>query len=300
MDKYKQFIDINWWSNVNKRSIEGWINNFGSEQELARFILNNILFYNSVQLKSYTRTLTNQLKEIVYVKIRRDNNYSLINDEVLESEWIDYINKTRFMPAALIGDSGSSAFKVIGYWRTELRGANISSIGNLENDYNNGIRRFILVDDFSGSGEQIIKVLEQKIHLSGKEIEVGKIIDYKPDIELVIATYVIHQNAITRINNTFPRIRIMYVNILDDSFNFLNINSFMYEPYSLEKKKHFITKIRTIMESLMEDDTSLKELKKYVLHIPVVFEHGCPNNTLLLLFAHTNNWKQLFRRGEEL
>ena len=240
MDKYKQFIDINWWSNVNKRSIEGWINNFGSEQELARFILNNILFYNSVQLKSYTRTLTNQLKEIVYVKIRRDNNYSLINDEVLESEWIDYINKTRFMPAALIGDSGSSAFKVIGYWRTELRGANISSIGNLENDYNNGIRRFILVDDFSGSGEQIIKVLEQKIHLSGKEIEVGKIIDYKPDIELVIATYVIHQNAITRINNTFPRIRIMYVNILDDSFNFLNINSFMYEPYSLEKKKHFI------------------------------------------------------------
>ncbi len=300
MDKYKQFIEINWWSNVNKRNIEGWINNFGSEQELACFILNNILFYNSVQLKSYTRTLINRLKEIIYVKIRRDNNYSLINDEVLESEWNDYINKTRFMPAALIGDSGSSAFKVIGYWRTELQGANISSIENLENDYNTGIRRFILVDDFSGSGEQIIKVLEQKIHLSGEEIEIGKIIDCKPDIELVISAYVIHQNAIKKINSTFPKIKIMYVNILDDSFNFLNINSFMYEPYSLEKKKHFITKIRMIMESLMEDDTSLKELKKYVLHIPVVFEHGCPNNTLLLLFAHTNNWKPLFRRGEEL
>ena len=300
MDKFKQFIDINWWSNVNKRSIESWISNFGSEQELAHFILNNILFYNSVQLKSYTRTLINQLKEIVYVKSRSENNYSLITDEVLESEWINYINGTRFMPAALIGDSGSSAFKVIGYWRTELQGANISSIENLENDYQNGIRRFVLVDDFSGSGEQIIKVLEQKISLNGKEIEVGKIIDYKPDIELVIAAYIIHQNSRIRINGVYPNIKIMYVNILDDSFNFLNINSFMYEPYNIEKRKHFVSSIRTIMARLMDNDSSLQELEKYVLHIPVVFEHGCPNNTLLLLFAHTNDWKQLFRRGEEV
>ena len=50
----------------------------------------------------------------------------------------------------------------------------------------------------------------------------------------------------------------------------------------------------------MEENEELINLSTYVLNIPVVFEHGCPNNTLLLLFAHSDNWQQLFKRGNEI
>ncbi len=303
MEKYKQYIELSWWT-VNKRTVELWMKNFGERQDLAHLILDNIIFYNKKQLKSYTRQLINRLKENIYVDASFANNYVFVNDSVLENYWIDYLSKARFMPAALPGDVGSSAYQVISYWRSELECDErvITDISTIEEQYQNGIRKFILVDDFSGSGQQMLKVLKQKVTFAGKVVELGNLHKIKSDVEIVIAVYVIHRRAKKILTRLYPGIKVLYIDILNADFDYLNSKSPIYDcfGYKQKDKNEAVKVIKMIQEDLITKDLNLRALINYDLHIPIVFEHGCPNNTLSLLFAHTEQWNQLFRRGNEV
>lgn len=302
MEKYKQYVELQWWNGIEKRDIENWIRNFGTNKKLAKLILDNVIFYNISQMKAYTRCLVNKLKEEVYIDQMKKDSPANITDVMLYEQWNTYIRKTRFLPAAQRNDSSSSSYKVIGYWRGVLGCGDepISSIGNIVQDYTDGIKRFVLVDDFSGSGSQLMSVLKQKIIYQNQEIEIGKISDFIDDVELIVSLYVIHENAIKVIEEEFPKIKILYVDKIDEQLNYTNDNSLMYDKIDEDTKNKFINEINRINEQIVKEEPRLQELSSYVLNIPIVFEHGCPNNTLLLLFAHTDNWQQLFKRGIEL
>lgn len=302
MEKYKQYIDVQWWNGINKRDVENWIGNFGANKEMAELILNNVIFYNVPQMKAYTRYLINKFKENVYMQTLREKEYTYVEDEVLHKEWDEYMSETNFLPAAMQSDPTSSAHKIIGYWRSEVgKGSEcFSVISDIEKSYNNGIRRFILVDDFSGSGEQMLSVLRQSVVFQGESIELGKLPDVVKDIEVIVALYVIHEKSKSALHSNYPNILVNYVDLISDDLNFLNENALIYEQTDTNKRKQFIDEIKKLSESIMACNTELQELSTYVLNIPVVFEHGCPNNTLLLLFAHANNWQQLFKRGKEV
>lgn len=302
MDKFKQYIDVQWWNGIEKRDLENWIRNFGASKKIAELILNNVIFYNASQLKSYTRFLISKLQEQVYMEAVREHHYSYVDDDLLMRKWNDYLNKTNIMPAAKLTDSTSSAHKIVGHWRSVLaRGDNLfSAISNLENQYKKGVRRFILVDDFSGSGNQMQEVLEQKISFNGEMIELGFLPDVVEDVEIVIAVYVIHEKAIINLKKRYPKIDLIYVDLISEEFNYLNKHAFIYEKYEDKKRQEIISEIKRITETIVMSNEELSKLSSYVLNIPIVFEHGCPNNTLLLLFAHSDNWQQLFKRGKEL
>ena len=302
MDKYKQYIDVQWWNGIEKRDVENWIKNFGTKKKLAELILDNVIFYNASQMKAYTRFLLNDLKARVYMKVMRENEFSHIDDNVLRTKWKDYMDETRFIPAALLDDPTASAYKIIGHWRGVIgRGEHpISTINDIGKRYNEGVRRFILVDDFSGSGEQMQKVLKQKVLFNGTEMEVGALSDAVEDIELIIAVYVIHEEAKKTLKQEYPKISIIYVDLLDEDLNFMNNKASIYEKIDEKKRQEMIDEIKRINEKIMSDDEEMQKLSSYVLNIPIVFEHGCPNNALLLLFAHSSDWKQLFKRGIEI
>jgi hypothetical protein len=302
MDKYKQYIDVQWWNGIEKRDIENWMKNFGTKKKLAELILDNVIFYNLSQMKAYTRFLLNDLKARVYMQALRENKFSYIDDNVLLTKWKNYMDETRFIPAALIEDPTASAYKIIGYWRSVIgRGEHpISTINDIGKRYNEGVRRFILVDDFSGSGEQMQKVLKQKILFNGLEMEVGALLDVVDDIELIIAVYVIHEEAKKTLKQKYPQINIIYVDLLDEDLNFMNNKSSIYEKIDEKKRQEMIDEIKRINENIMSDEEEMQKLSSYVLNVPIVFDHGCPNNALLLLFAHSSNWKQLFKRGIEI
>lgn len=302
MEKYKQYIDVQWWNGIEKRDIENWVKNFGTKKKLAELILDNVIFYNVSQMKAYTRFLLNNLKDQVYMQTVRENGFSYIDDNVLQINWKKYMEGTRFVPAALMDDPTASAYKILSHWRGVIghEEHSISTINDIGKRYNEGIRRFILVDDFSGSGEQMKKVLRQKVWFNGSEVEVGALSDVVDDIELVIAVYVIHEEAKKMLQREYPRISIIYVDLLDEDLNFLNNKASIYEKIDDKKRQEMINEIKRINAKIMSDDEEMQKLSSYVLNIPVVFEHGCPNNALLLLFAHSNEWNQLFKRGIEL
>lgn len=301
MDKFKQYIDVQWWNGVEKRDLENWIRNFGASKKIAELILDNVIFYNASQLKAYTRFLVNKLQEQVYKDMMKESCFSYVDDALLFRRWNEYLNETCFMPAAKLKDSAGSAYKIIGHWRSVLgRGDNTcSTISDIENKYNEGVRRFVLVDDFSGSGKQMKGVLKEKISFKGQEIELGFLPNVDEDIEIVIAVYVIHEKAKQVLKEKYEKIDLFYVDLISEKFNYLNENALIYEKYDDKKKQEIISEIKRITEAIVMNNEELSKLSSYVLNIPIVFEHGCPNNTLLLLFAHTENWQQLFKRGIE-
>ncbi len=302
MDKYKQYIDVQWWSGIEKRDLENWIRNFGTSEKLAELILDSVIFYNAAQLKAYTRFLINNLKGQVYAETVKENGYSYIEDAVLDNKWNKYLNVTNFIPAALQSDPTSSAHKILGYWRSILGRGNhlFSSIGDIEKNYKNGIRRFVLVDDFSGSGKQMLEVLKQKIEFNGSKIELGLLPNIIEDIEIVISVYVIHEEAKRTLTNEYSKIRITYVDLISDDLNYLNEKALIYEKIDIDKRQELIRELQKFTDSVVKNNEEFQKLSSYILNIPIVFEHGCPNNTLLLLFAHSDNWQQLFKRGEEI
>lgn len=301
MDKFRQYIDVQWWKNIEKRDIENWIRNFGTSREVAELILNNVIFYNASQLKAYTKFLLSKMKGQVYMDVMRENHYTYVDDAVLIKKWDDYLNTTNFMPAAKRTDSTSSAHKIVGHWRSVLARSECTSsvISDIENQYKKGIRRFVLVDDFSGSGNQMKEVLKQKIVFDEQEIELGELTNVVEDIEIIIAVYVIHEKAKCALKEEYPKINLIYVDLISEEFNYLNEHSLMYEKYGEDKKQEIIIEINRITKNILDSNEELSKLSSYILNIPIVFEHGCPNNTLLLLFAHTENWQQLFKRGKE-
>ena len=125
MDKFKQYIDVQWWNGVEKRDLENWIRNFGASKKIAELILDNVIFYNASQLKAYTRFLVSKLQEQVYKDMMKESCFSYVDDALLFRRWDEYLNETCFMPAAKLKDSAGSAYKIIGHWRSVLgRGDN--------------------------------------------------------------------------------------------------------------------------------------------------------------------------------
>lgn len=302
MDKFRQYIDVQWWKGVEKRDLENWIRNFGASKKIAKLILDNVIFYNASQLKAYTRSLINKLQEQVYMEVMKENCFSSVDDSLLFEKWNEYLNETNFLPAAKKTDPASSAHKIIGHWRSVLgRGERIfSTISDIENKYNEGIHRFVLVDDFSGSCKQMQEVLKEKVSFRGQEIELGLLPNVIDDIEIVIAVYVIHEKAKKILSEQYAKFKLIYVDLINEEFNYLNEHSLIYEKYDDEKRQEIISEIKRITETIVMSNEELSKLSSYILNIPIVFEHGCPNNTLLLLFAHSDNWQQLFKRGKEL
>lgn len=96
MDKFKQYIDVQWWKGIEKRDLENWIRNFGASKKIAELILNNVIFYNASQLKAYTRFLINKLQEQVYMETMKESCFSYVEDSILFEKWNEYLNKTNF------------------------------------------------------------------------------------------------------------------------------------------------------------------------------------------------------------
>lgn len=296
--KYRTYIDFNWWNGINKRTIDSWIDNF-QDHELPLKILNQIIFYNASQLRKYTECLVNLLKDRIFWQVINESGLKYIDDTLLKEKWDQYLSGIKILPAKKSDDVVCSANRVIEYWRSELGEDSISEISCISEHIKDGICHFLLVDDFAGSGSQMIDVLSRKVKINDQVVCVGDIPDYYPDIKIEVMLYVIHAKAYKNIKERFEKIEILAIDCIDERLDYLNPDNPMFEADSKEKAEIFRKTIEELQERLRTEDSKYEEMRKYGLNIPIVFEHGCPNNALLLLFAKTPTWHQLFERAEK-
>lgn len=296
--KYKNYIDFDWWHGVNKRTIDSWIENF-DERELALQILNQVIFYNTPQMRKYTECLINLQKDRIFLQTINESGLQYIDDETLNQKWAQYLEGIRILPAKKSEDVVCSANRVIEYWRSELGENLISEIAHIPEHIKDGIHHFVLADDFAGSGSQMLGILDQEIMINDQRIHIGDISDHYSDIKIEVALYVIHAEAYRNITKKYKKIEILFIDYIDERLDYLNPDNPMFSTKTEEEAERFRNTVRELQEKLRAKESKYEKMRKYSLNIPIVFEHGCPNNALLLLFAKTETWHQLFERAEK-
>ncbi len=298
---YERYIECHWWTDIDKRQVNSWLLNFGSEKDIGKLILDNVFFYSKDQLISYTKNILNQIKGELFQKNQLQNGMSYNDDMYYFNQWENYKQCLRVIPAAKLGDVGESGYEVIRkYYRSLLGNDVISDISGIEDGIVNQVKEFIFVDDFSGSGNQMKEFLETEVSINGKTIRLCNLSREFPDITITIAVYVIHKNALTMLNENFPQIKIRYIDLIDEKFDFLNCDSIFYSKLSNEKRIYITEFIKEKREVIVKDNSKYEKMMGYQLNIPIVFYHGCPNNTLMLLYADSSNWKKIFKLGDEI
>lgn len=299
VQKYKNYILYNWWTHLDNRDIDGWLKNFGDRESIGRLILDNTIFYTEEQMKSYTLNIVNQLKTELYEREMQKLKGKYQDDDYFNEKWKEYKKTIKIIPADTEEEAGGSQHLVARKYRSCLGGETTAKVGSIQKECENGVRELIFVDDFSGTGKQMDDFLSTQVSVQEKEIQIGRLTEYFPKVKVSVAVYVIHKEALKRLEK-FKAINVRYVDLVDEDLNLLNENCVIYRGKDKNEVQEIIKYLTDLRSRLIEEQPEYRKLAEYALNIPVVFEHGCPNNTFLPLFAKTPTWKQLFRRGEEI
>ncbi len=298
IDKINKYIEIGWWNGVEKRHIEGWLKNFKDKKEIGELILDNVIFYSDEQLTSYTRCIVNEIQADIYRKDVEENK-SYQDDEYYNELWKKYCRNMRIMPAATSNDAGSSAYEVVRRYRKIFGDDMISSIDQIPSLLTSQqVNEFIFVDEFSGSGNQIKTFLQNNITIEGKAYRLYDLLEAFQNIKITVALYVIHKDALGVLKREFPKLRVRYIDLIDNGLDFMNLESTIYNNLDREERNKIIRYISVKRDEIIKSETHYRKMGKYEKNIPIVFQKRCPNNALILLFAKSGEWNSLFELGE--
>lgn len=297
IDKINKYVEFRWWDGVDKRNIAGWLKNFSDKTEIGELILNNVILYSDEQLRSYTRCIVSEIQADIY---RQDveKNKCYQDDEYYNELWQESCKNMRIMPAAISQDAGSSAYEVVRRYREFFNFDIVSSIDEIPSLLSNQSQEIVFVDDFSGTGNQMKEFLGNIITIDGNEYRLGDLPNKFSNVKITVALYVIHNDALQLLMAEFPKVKVRYIDLIDDGLDFLNSESIIYKSISDEKKSDIIKYISEKKNELVNSAEFYEKMQKYQKNIPVVFQKRCPNNALILLFAKTDGWKNLFELGD--
>lgn len=296
LDTYKKFISKGWYGSVIPTStLERWCENFSSQQNdtfdpsiCAYFLLNSLVFYQEKQLEAIIVQIQDKLISELNQKNEEMLNRRLSEDE-LQDIWSEYKKQSYIVSAALPREVADSAHHASRLWRN-ISGIDTGSIIELKDAIEaEGKKHIFFVDDFIGTGTKMTTFLSKQIfnneNLYGFKCVSDVIKSFKDSVDFNIAVFAIHNKGKTSILDEFPTIKFYFGDIYSEEYNLISDTCVLYEMFS-EDKGNIIGYITNKLEEFNEDN-------KYALHLPVSFQHGCPNNSLALYYHSDQNWNKL-------
>ena len=285
LDKFKFLITQNLFNirNGSIVQIRNWLNNFINTREklVALFILENIVYRNLDMLeKAITRVLIKEVKN-VYENIYPDS-YDIFT-------WLQLLkNSKNQLNIKFIGvDKGAKSQSSAIITRRLTNIVNQSYIAENDKHIESALKKnslVIFIDDFLGSGEQFETFLHEKIYTLDSHADTSSHFIYTPLIAM--------SNGIDRINTNHREIEIIPTEkiVLDQSlFNQGALDSFF---------KRIQIPSAEMLDILISISTKFSINKKSWLGrddamLSVIFEWGCPNQTLKLIHHEQNTIEKL-------
>jgi hypothetical protein len=178
------------------------------------------------------------------------------------------------------GESGSTLFR-------HLHGLIRTDLGEIDQP-----KAVIYIDDCLGSGDQFIEFVNN-----------SKPQEKFPDAAIFYCPLIAHNDGLNKIKDQFPSLNIFPVEIVDDEIGPFSQNE--YSDIISEYLDISIVDLKAHYIEMFDRYCGASGFRAYWnsyedLEMPIVFEWGCPNNALGILYMdHSRikrNWKQLFPR----
>jgi hypothetical protein len=278
-------IDLNIWDGIDKNQLRQWLNNFSTEEEryFAACVLDCLIFRSEQQ----TESLFFQLFEKEIPNLIRKKNLQI------DANLISRLRQTADPMVRLVSvmrqeDSPIKSASIVAriFKRAhQLNQKYIIKPIEIEAAFRAGVREFIFVDDFLGTGDQFNEVLYQVRH----EFKYESLLT---QCCVVYAPLVAHFKGVKEVQDVCPYIHIVHAELLDDSNSLFNqcfddgnngINAARTFYLDMLKKKGF---------NLLND----REFGYGNLELTFAFNHAIPDNSLGILHFSENNWIPLIKR----
>jgi hypothetical protein len=256
-----------------------WTQQFevGPERTLAWLILRNLVFRTDEQLRSSFRQSIKSAVEYFNEKLNPGNEFL----------WRNHKNEKRFdiycgPPIAssnVPGKSGELVARLINQ-QFGIKKWYAYDIVNLNPD-----ERFLIVDDGTFTGEQLITFFDNAPHLRSVENQIA----------VVVA--IAHDTAIAALARRYPKIPLFYGERLSVEHCFEGISEYWVSsqqwPYAELSPKDVYENV-CLKHGI--NDKSAGIMGFGALGIMVGYAHGIPDDSLSLLWKRSNNWIPLIDR----
>jgi hypothetical protein len=281
-DRCTDLISYKIWNGLDIDRLNIWLKNFRTDEEkyLSACILDSLMYRSN----SKTKALIYHLFNVVLP------NFTRLNPTPIGpiDNWLERLRLINIDPqiriVAAVSDSDpptKSSHLVLRLFSKEfeIHDGWIINPQKMMYDHQSGIRTFIFMDDFMGSGHQF-RDIAQEYGLANLK-----------DSYVLYAPLVAHEIGCALIEKEFEgKIKIASSEYLTKDLNFFE-RHFQSQP---ENAKEFYKNI--LKERKITTVDKINTLGYGDLQIAYSFEHACPDNCLNLLWKKTDEWNPLFNQ----
>ena len=288
-EKDQYFRDFTVWPVVPEFNTEAWLSNFSSDEKpVAERLLINFSYFNERMTDALLRAAI--------------QNYFCQEEQIskLSSKNVnDYISQTAFVlcegERPHPTDSGN-------LFSRKLRDKLLIPENNImlsKEALRRKIefRRFIFVDDFSGSGNQFEATWNRNHEIHGRYFSFQNISQFDKHV-FAYCCCISTSKANDKIVKVAPAVTLSSAHQLHDRHSAVHQSSSIWQDMDMQSAQSII-KNASFRAGYSAEDGSQEDWRGFrKLGLTLAFNHGIPDSSLPLFFSQRDNWKPLMIRAD--
>tara|TARA_R110000782_G_scaffold237188_1_gene323522 strand:- start:261438 stop:262394 length:957 start_codon:yes stop_codon:yes gene_type:complete len=294
-EKVYFYIESKFWSKLTNNQFQKWLNNFKSPDEkyCAAKLLDRFVYYSEediIQLLKYG--LHELLIRVNHISIEVKNNFNTEENELATLKQ-EFVKTTAFIP--LNSGNPTESGNIIASYLCKEHGVpeeNVLNAMKLTSDMLLKYQNIIIVDDFIGSGDQIISFWsDDDVILDGNHKKMYEIANEYQNINFkyfcLVTTEEGYNNFYSEGLHHNQKLDIIYCEKLKTKFKIFGENSVYFDNDEKDACKMIIENICKI--------NGINLLGHKGLDYAIAFHHSIPDASLPLFYEQKNSWNYLFR-----
>jgi hypothetical protein len=301
--KIKALNELLWNGRIKTPIIQEWLNNFNSdpvnkERLHALYILSCFMYFGDLEIRALLKALFYELFKCRIISDIRNRNNDTNNLDFINNEFKKELEATRFLG---IGSPSESGSHLLYFFRQEnslsktlfandndiLRNRRDSKGKQIPSLRHPEIKRYVYIDDFCGSSDQVIEYLLKTTKAIKK---------LKGDIELCYYVLFGNTNALRIVSNAQMFDRVDAVCELDDSYKYFQGGRY-FKEYGGDLDCNFAKNMCISYGNKLLPGHPLGYKNGEFL---IGFYHNVPDNTLPIIWSNGNGrgikWHPIFKR----
>lgn len=281
-DRCLDLITHNIWNGIKAVDIKKWFNNFQGDEEqyFAACILDSLIYRSSDQVTAlanqlFTKNIINHLNQNEPVF----NDYRSLVTLLQQGKTDPFIRLVTVANKRELPGKSSDAILRLLRRKLELNASWFITPDEIDLQVKNGIKLFIFIDDFLGTGDQFLSMFDSY----GLGLSMSK-------VTVLYAPLVAHSTGINKLSTKYPAVKVIAGEYLDEKANVfkyrfndgINDEISSKELYNSLLKKYNFQNLPTTIQYGHGN-----------LGLTYIFEDAIPDSNIHILWEKTDNWYPL-------
>ena len=287
LSKCEYFVNVQLWPTEHQLNPVNWLKNFlPEEQDYALYLLNAFLFFSE--------PLT---KQLLFATFQALSMPTVLGKPLAtaRADWASFLDTV--LITRVTGETPSDADsgyifsrlarQELGLPEDQILGPEIVAKKILRQSSG----RIVFLDDFVGSGRQLIATWNRPMSIHGTDISFKDLARALSNVEFYYCPLICTEYGLKNTSKECPEIQVRPGHLLPDTYNALHPNSVVWPP---QLSREGATLIERASKRAGIPDDQWRGFNG--LGLALAFYHSIPDATLPIFYWNQNNWRPLMER----